>query len=150
MNSTELIGKVVCEYIKNHFPESDNSGTARYLLDCFSREQLIEIAKTILHDKQLFESIDIKLPSHYIGQCDLPADILTVQRTTYFRNADCLKPVLLIANTGDDEEQSLIGIVPIGKDQICAEPNIWVRIASEGLHITDEHRKWWEQALKGL
>ncbi len=150
MKSTELIGKVVCEYLRNRATESDDSGTARYILDCFSKEQLVEIARAVTDDSIISETIEIKLPGHYVGDCDLPPDILTSERTTYFRNCACPKPILLVANTGDDEEQSLKELFPIGSNQLCSEPHIWVKIASQGLPITDEHGKWWSQALKGL
>jgi len=94
--------------------------------------------------------VDIKIPEHYVGATDLPGNVLTAERTTYFRNCACAKPILLVANTGDDEEQSLKELVPIGSSQLCAEPRIWVNIASKALPITDEHRKWWSQSVKGL
>jgi len=46
------------------------------------------------------------LPVHFVGHLGLPPEVLTKERTTYFRNAACNKAVLLVANTGDDEEQS--------------------------------------------
>ena len=150
MKSTELIGKVVCEYLRNRATESDDSGTARYILDCFSKEQLVEIARSITADSILSETIELKLPGHYIGDCDLPSDILTSERTTYFRNCSCIKPILLVANTGDDEEQSLKELFPIGSSQLCSEPHLWVQIASQGLPITEEYMKWWTQSLRGL
>lgn len=47
-----------------------------------------------------------------------PESILTDERATFYRNAACEKSVLLIANTGDDEEQSLKELVPIGAPQL--------------------------------
>lgn len=150
MTSNGLIGQVACAYLREHSSETEDSGTARFLLDCFSRDQLVEIVRAVLSDPLMARIVEIKLPEHYIGDSDLPEHVLTGERTTYFRNCACTKPVLLVANTGDDEEQSLKDLVPIGSSQLCAEPDIWVRIASEGLPVADDHKKWWSQSVKGL
>ncbi|MBI4524596.1 MAG: DNA translocase FtsK, partial [Deltaproteobacteria bacterium] len=57
---------------------------------------------------------------------------------------------MLVANTGDDEEQSLKELVPIGAPQLQARPELWVSLAAEGLPITDQHRNWWIRGLQGL
>ncbi len=137
-------------FLRDRLTESDSLGTARYLLDCFSSEQLTAIALSILDDRILSRQIEIKLPKHFVVGDRLPPELLTTERTTYFRNCACEKPALLVANTGDDEEQSLKELVPIGSAQLQAEPGLWVEIAANGLPITDDHRKWWKQALVGL
>ena len=76
--------------------------------------------------------------------------MLTLERTTYFRNASCTKPALLLANTGDDEEQSLRELTPVGAPELQANTELWVRVASADLIITEEQRRWWVQALRGL
>jgi hypothetical protein len=68
----------------------------------------------------------------------------------FFRNADCAKPALLVANTGDDEEQSLKELEPIGRPQLYERIDLWVRVVSKGLPLPDTHKKWWEKALTGL
>ncbi len=150
MNSTELIGQVACAYLSERFSSSDETGTARYMLDCFTRVQLIEIARSVLSDPLMSTVTEIKLPVYFVGINDLPDHALTSERTTYFRNCACTKPVLLVANTGDDEEQSLKELVSIGSSHLCAEPYLWVNIAAAGLPLNDEHKKWWAQSLKGL
>ena len=70
----------------------------------------------------------------------MPEEVLTDERTTYFRNATCDKAALLVANTGDDEEQSLKELVPIGAPQLQTHPDLWVKLAAEGLPITDQHK----------
>jgi S-DNA-T family DNA segregation ATPase FtsK/SpoIIIE len=150
MTSNELIGKVTACYVRDRLSEDDNTGVARYLLDCLTAEQTAAIAKTILADGRLSQLIEIKLPLHFVGNHGLPAEVLTTERTTYFRNAACDKSVLLVANTGDDEEQSLKELVPIGAPQLQAHPELWVSLAAEGLPITDQHRNWWSRALQGL
>ena len=69
---------------------------------------------------------------------------------TRFRNTACEKSALLVANTGDDEEQSLKELVPIGAPQLQAHPALWVGLAANGLPITDQHRGWWIKAIQGL
>lgn len=150
MNSDELIGKVSAEYLRERLTEDDAGGVARYLLDCLTADQTAAIAKTILADAGLSPLVEIKLPIHFVGVHGLPVHVLTTERTTYFRNAACKKSALLVANTGDDEEQSLKELVPIGAPQLQADPALWVRLAAEGLRITDEHKGWWIKAIEGL
>lgn len=150
MNSDELIGKVAAEYLRVRLTEDDASGVARYLLDCLTADQTAAIAKTILADASLSQLVEIKLPIHFVGEHGLPATALTTERTTYWRSASCEKSALLLANTGDDEEQSLKDVVPIGAPQLQAHPSLWVGLAADGLPITDQHRGWWIKAIEGL
>ena len=107
MTSDQLIGKVIASYLRDRLTDDDSTGVARYLLDCLSADQTAAVAKTILDDVSLSTLVEIKLPIRFVGGYGLPAHILTNERTTYFRNAACSKSALLVANTGDDEEQSL-------------------------------------------
>jgi S-DNA-T family DNA segregation ATPase FtsK/SpoIIIE len=150
MTSDQLIGKVAACYLRDRLTEDDSTGVARYLLDCLTAEQTAAIAKTILEDSSLAQLVEIKLPVHFVGNHGLPPTVLTEERTTYFRNAACEKSALLVANTGDDEEQSLKELVPIGAQQLQAYPDLWVNLAAEGLPITDQHQNWWVKALQGL
>jgi S-DNA-T family DNA segregation ATPase FtsK/SpoIIIE len=150
MTSEQLIGRVVASFLRDRLADDDSTGVARYLLDCLSAEQTAEVARTILQDASLASLVEIKLPIHFVGGHGLPTDVLTSERTTYFRNAACSKGALLVANTGDDEEQSLKELVPIGAPQLYAHPELWVKWASEGLPIVEEHRHWWTKALEGL
>jgi len=150
MTSNELIGKVVASYLRDRLTEEDSTGVARYLLDCLSAEQTAAVASSILGDSALSTLVEIKLPVHFVGGHGLPAHILTTERTTYFRNAACSKSALLVANTGDDEAQSLKELVPIGAAELYAHPELWVKWAGEGLPILADHQHWWVVALKGL
>ena len=150
MNSDELIGKVAAEYLRIRLTEDDAAGVARYLLDCLTADQTAAIAKTILADAGLSHLVEIKLPIHFVGGHGLPEHVLTAERTTYFRNAACERSALLVANTGDDEEQSLKELVPIGAPQLQAHPALWVGLAADGLPITDQHKRWWTKAVEGL
>lgn len=59
-------------------------------------------------------------------------------------------PILLVASTGDDEDQSLKEFVRIGADEMKASPSLWVAAAREGLSVSEEQQKWWEKAIAGL
>ena len=150
MTSDELIGKTAACYLRDRLSKDDSAGVARYLLDCLTADQTAAVAKTILADESLAQLIDIKLPMHFVGTHGLPTEVLTTERTTYFRNAACDKSALLVANTGDDEEQSLKELVPIGETELKAHPELWVNLAGKGLPITDKHLQWWVKALQGL
>ena len=153
MNSLDIIGKVAARYISDKITEDeDDTGTARYVLDCMTAEQTAAVAREILSNKSLSQRIDIKLPKHFLENFELPSEILTTERATYYRNAECRKSALLIANIGDDEEQSLRELVPIGQPQLMAPIHtaLWVESASIGLSLSEDHLKWWRQALKGL
>ena len=58
--------------------------------------------------------------------------------------------MLIVANTGDDEEQSLKEFIRIGAPELQEQPALWVRIAGEGLNLSDVHARWWEKAITGL
>ena len=150
MNSDVLIGRVVAAFLRDRLGDSDGTGTARYLLDCFTPSQLTAIATVILADPDLDGQVEMRLPKHFLMDSDLPESVLTAERTTYWRNASFSKAILLVANTGDDEEQSLKEMVPIGSQQLQADCEVWVRISGAGLSLTDDHMKWWARALKGL
>ena len=150
MTSNELIGRIAAEYLRARLTEDDTAGVARYLLDCLTADQTAAVAKAILADITLSQLVEIKLPIHFVGDKDLPEHVLTTERTTYFRNAACEKSALLVANTGDDEEQSLKELVPIGAPQLQAHPDLWIGLASKELPLTDQHKAWWTKAVEGL
>src|SRR5580658_4259399 len=135
MKSSELIGKVAASYLRDTLVGDDSSGVARYLLDGLTAEQAAAVAKVILADASLYQLIEIKLPVHFVASYGLPPETLTTQRTTYYRNAACEKSALLVANTGDDEEQSLKELTNVGAQELQAHPELWVAIAAEGLPI---------------
>lgn len=150
MTSTELIGKVAVLYLCDKLSEEDNIGTARYLLDCLTADQTAAIAKAVLADSRLSGLIDIKLPLHFVGGYDLPESALTEYSATYFRSASCQKAAYLLANVGDDQQQSLKELIPIGADQLRDHPDLWIKAASIGLPLNEQHKTWWTKALQGL
>jgi DNA segregation ATPase FtsK/SpoIIIE, S-DNA-T family len=150
VTTDELIGSVAASYLQDHMSSEDGSGVARYLLDCLTADQTAAIAKAILADVSLSRLVEIKLPVHFVGNYGLPDEVLTTARTTYFRNAACEKAALLVANTGDDEEQSLKDLMPIGAPELLAQPELWVSIAGDGLPVVDQHKQWWVKAIQAL
>ena len=151
MTTDELIGQVGARYLRMRLDEADGSeDTARYLIDRLSEGQTAAIAKAVLADSTLIEQIEIKLPSHFMRGQRVPDLILTEERATYYRNAQCGKAALLLATTGDDEAQSLNHLTPIGIAELMDKPKRWVDVASTELNLSEGDRKWWEKALKGL
>ena len=151
MTIDELIGQVGARYLRFKLDETDDSeDTARYLIDRLSEGQTAAIAKAVLADSTLIEQIEIKLPIHFMQGQGLPDLILTEERATYYRNAQCSKAARLLATTGDDEAQSLNHLTPIGIAELMDIPELWVDVASTKANLSEGDRKWWEKALKGL
>src|SRR5260370_640066 len=94
--------------------------------------------------------VTLKLPAHFVAGHGLPDDVLPSFPATYFRNATLEKPVLLVANASDDEEQSLKEFIRIGAPELQDHPALWLRIAGDGLNLSDVHARWWEKAIAGL
>jgi len=124
--------------------------TARYLLDCLTADEIAAIADAILCDPELSSKVEMKFPRHFLSEFSLPESILTTERSTYFRNYDCPKEILLIATTGDDEQQSLKDIAPIGSVQLMSHPKIWVQYLGNTIGLEKKFQEWWIQALTGL
>ncbi|MDQ8203345.1 FtsK/SpoIIIE domain-containing protein [Pelagicoccus sp. SDUM812003] len=149
MSPKEILGKVAASYLRDNFDDSEE-GTARFLLDCLTAEQTAAVAKAVLGNPELSPKVEIKLPKHFLENLGLPEEVLTKERTTYYRNAACSKPALLVANVGDDEQQSLKELVPIGQPQLQNHPETWVKVAAANSHLSEDHMIWWERSLKGL
>src|ERR1700739_448265 len=116
MNSSSLIGSVAALYLREKSSQAgeDSVGTARFNLDCLTAPQMAAVALAIISDPYLSSRVEMKLPRYFLREQSLPDEILTDQRATHFRHAETEKPIVLLANTGDDEEQSLKDVVPIG------------------------------------
>ncbi|SEP61936.1 DNA segregation ATPase FtsK/SpoIIIE, S-DNA-T family [Virgibacillus subterraneus] len=151
MNEIDLIGKVATEYIRANLNiDGDSEGIARFLLDRLTGKQVARICEIILKDVELSSYIEIKVPSKLVEEYDLPESITTDEKTTYWRNAFIDKPAIILANTNDDQGQSLRDITTIGAKDLKGSPEFWVNIASTGLALTEEQRKYWGQAINGL
>ena len=84
-----------------------------------------------------------------VGQ-GLPRTALTSERATLHRHAEFAKPVLLLANTGDDEEQSLSLVTPISALQLTSDARLWIEAAGGQFSLPPEQQRWWEKALAGV
>jgi S-DNA-T family DNA segregation ATPase FtsK/SpoIIIE len=153
MVASDLIGEVAASYLRAELA-SDRAGaqdgTSRYIIDCLTPEQIVAIAKAVLRDEDLSQNIDLKLPRKLTDGYGLPDSVLTDRPATYFRNASCEKPVRVVANIGDDEQQSLKEFISIGATELQDRSDLWVEVGSKGLGLLAEHAKWWEKALLGL
>ena len=152
MNEIELIGRVATEFLKQHLMADGNSddGVARFLLDRLTGEQVARVCQNILNDPYLNSRVEIKVPRKLVSGFDLPEHILTNEKTTFWRNASCDKEAIILANTNDDQGQSLRDITSIGARDLKSAPELWVKVASKELPITDDSKKYWQQALRGL
>jgi DNA segregation ATPase FtsK/SpoIIIE, S-DNA-T family len=150
MDHNELIGGVAAAYFTWRLNDFDTSSTARYLLDSLTADQTAAIAKSILANSTLEPQIEMKFPAQWLKEFDLPDQCLTEERATYYRNAFCAKPVLLIATPGDDERQSLADLIIIDSNQLRSHVHLWVEVAAGQLPLTEQHRRWWQAALTGL
>jgi len=151
MNQLELIGQVATEYLRRQLQNGESEdGVARFLLDRLTGDQVSYICKTISQDMLLSSILDIKVPRKLVDGSGLPDNMVTDEKTTYWRNASCDKPAILLANTNDDQGQSLRDITRVGAGDLKSQPDIWVQVASKDLPLSDEQKKYWQQALKGL
>lgn len=150
MNPVELIGDVFARYLDANVEMDSEEGTARFMVDHLSPQQTVAIAKAILGHSNLKDSVDLKLNREFVGDSSLPENVLTRAPATFYRNCICELPVLVVASTGEDEEQSLKEFIRIGADELKACPDLWVAAACTGLSVTEEHKKWWEKAIAGL
>jgi len=150
MNGAELIGMVAALYLREQLSTNDREGIARFIIDNLSAEQTAAGVRAIMSDSFLSAAIDVKMPARFLEGQRLPDSVLTEQRATYFRNAECHKMALLLANTGDDEKQSLKELVPIGASELQERSELWIQVVTIGLSLPEEHKKWWEKALHGL
>lgn len=151
MNEIDLIGRVATEYLRSNLNiDNDSDGLARFLLDRLTGKQVARICKEILADVELSSYIEIKVPEKLVEGFDLPYEITTNQPTTYWRHVSIERPAILLANTIDNQGQSLKDITTIGTRDLKSNPELWVNIASSGLALTEEQKKYWKQALNGL
>jgi S-DNA-T family DNA segregation ATPase FtsK/SpoIIIE len=147
----DLIGAAGAASIRQRLTTlADAEGVARYLLDRLTGEQVAAITRALLEDLATDAQLKIALPRTLIGNFDLPAHVVTDERTVAIRHADCDRPALLIANTDDDQGASLGDVTLIGAKQLTEDPEPWVDAAAAGLGLPDSQIGAWKAALKGL
>tara|TARA_R110002049_G_scaffold285698_4_gene467040 strand:- start:187953 stop:193214 length:5262 start_codon:yes stop_codon:yes gene_type:complete len=150
MNPVELIGDVFVRYLDTNVERENDEGTARLMIDHLSPHQTIAIAEAVLNHPDWKSAVDLKLNQDFIGESNLPSEVLTSNSVTFFRNRHCDRPVLLVASTGDEEDQSLKEFIRIGLDELTGSPQLWVAAACQGISVSEEHQRWWEKAIAGL
>lgn len=151
MSELELIAKVGADYLEKKLGTLvDEESTARFLLDSLTGQQVAALCREILSRPRLSKICQIRVPRKLIENQELPENILTDEKTTYWRHAPCEKPVLILANTDDEQGQSLRDILPIGSTELISETELWVERAAEDASLTADQKKWWSKALRGL
>jgi S-DNA-T family DNA segregation ATPase FtsK/SpoIIIE len=147
----DLIGATAADVIAERVKSDEVAdGTARFLLDRLTSAQVGAICRAVLSHPELGDRCRLRIPRLVGEAADLPAETLTDERTTYWRNQECDRPLLVLANTDDDQGQSLKDVTAIGSEELLAEPELWVARASVGLSLSPTHQRWWAQALRGL
>ena len=154
MTPTQFVGEITADFLSDEIRATDesqrNGTTARYIIDCLHREQVAAIAHAIRKRPELAAQFAVKLPEHLLHGQGLPSEYLTRERATYYRHSAIDKPALLVANTGDDEEQSLRELLPVGDRQLRDRPHLWVGLASRDLPIGAQDTKVWKKALEAF
>ena len=152
MNVSELVGAIAAAILREELSgDADEAaqGTSRFLLD-FSADHTAAIARAVLADPYLHPKIEIKLPASYVRSHSLPEQVLTEYPATYFRNATCPKDAFLLAGGEHSEEASFNEIARLSPAELLDRIDLWTQTVSDGLHLSNEHRQWWERALTGL
>lgn len=151
MRELELIAKVGAGYLEKCIgPSLDRGSTARFLLDSLPGQQVAALCLEILSRPALSSICQIRVPRKLVENQNLPDEILTDEKTTFWRHAPCDKPVLILANTDDEQGQSLRDISPVGSTELIAETELWVEWGSIATSLVPEQKKWWAKALRGL
>jgi S-DNA-T family DNA segregation ATPase FtsK/SpoIIIE len=154
MTTSEIVGEVGRIYLGRALglvaSSDDAEGTARFILDRLTVEQAGAIARALLADEDLSQKFEIKLPASLMAGEGLPDSALTHERATLHRHAECSKPALLLANTGDDEEQSLGLVTPVGALQLLSDAALWIEAAGGVSSLGVDQQRWWQKALTGV
>ncbi|MGU3420732.1 FtsK/SpoIIIE domain-containing protein [Methylobacterium sp. D54C] len=152
MTVLELLGRVAVLYLREQLPAGSDvdNGIARYTLDCLGAEVTTAVGLAVLADPFLATRVEVKLPASLVVGAALPPEAITTLPATHFRNATCAKSAFLLANVGDEEQQSLQEAARVGSAELLDRPDLWVRAASDGIGLSDTDARWWEKALAGL
>ncbi|SDD08328.1 DNA segregation ATPase FtsK/SpoIIIE, S-DNA-T family [Bradyrhizobium brasilense] len=151
MTGLEILGAVGAASIRDRIKAlTDGEGTARFMLDQLTGEQVAAIVKAVLSDKDTSAKIAIRIPRTLVRDLGVPSDVLTDERTVRLRHAEWDVPALLLANTDDDQGASLQDVTLLGAKQLTEEPQLWVQAASVDLGLQDDNKSVWEAALRGL
>lgn len=151
MEAKELIGLVATKYIRKKLEDNSNEkGTSRFILVGLSDSHIVQICKSILNEYDLSQAIDIKIPRDSVNGIELPENVLTDNRSTFWRHQHIEKRAILLVNTADDQDQSLREIQTIGTRELKSQTKIWADIVAKFLSLTGTQEKHIEKAIKGL
>lgn len=151
MNAFELLGSVGAASLRERLANaSEADGTARFMLDRLTGQQVAAVVMALLKDAQTADKVKIAVPRNLVEGLGLPDSVITDERTVALRHAPCDRPALLLANTDDDQGASLQDVTLLGAKQLTEEPRLWVDAASAGLGLPAEQIAIWEAALRGL
>lgn len=152
-SAIDLIAKIATKLIRNsldHSSDTEGQGVARFLLDRLNGQQVATICQTILDTPDLANHVEIKVPIFLVKDYNLPEGITTSEKIVFWRNAPCNKSVLVLANTHDDQDQSLQDISRIGANELKAEKDLWIDVLRDKLILNDDSIKIWKTAIKSL
>jgi DNA segregation ATPase FtsK/SpoIIIE, S-DNA-T family len=151
MEAITLIGQVAANFIKSSIDQEDTGeGVARFLLNRLTDRQVAEICRTVHQDPHLGALVKIQVPRDFVDGFGLPAELLTDERTVHLRHTPCDRSALLLANTSDDQTQSLADITAIGAQELKGQVDPWVEIATQDLQLPTTQVTYWRKALRGL
>lgn len=151
MKPVQLIGAAGATSIQKRLSAlTSEDGVARYLLDRLTGEQVAAIASALLATSGVEGQLKIAIPRGLVDGRGLPDTVITDDRTVAVRNAECEKPALLMANTDDDQGESLQDVTLIGAKQLTEDVAPWVEAASGGLGLPEGQLAAWHAALAGL
>ncbi|MDZ4867978.1 MAG: DNA translocase FtsK [Alphaproteobacteria bacterium] len=150
MTAIDLIGSAGAACLHSRLENtSPEDGVARFMLHCLTGPHVAAIVRAVL---KLPNAVDIQIavPRDLVAGENLPDEVITDFRTVALRNAPCVKPALLLANTDDDQGASLELVAAIGAKQLTEDPDYWINAASQGLGLSPEQLNIWKSALRGL
>ena len=151
MKPADLIGAAGATSIQQRLSAlTPEDGVARYLLDRLMGEQVAAITAALLATAGVEAQLKIAIPRALVDGHGLPDAVVTDDRTVAVRNAECEKPALLMANTDDDQGESLQDVTLIGAKQLTEDVAPWVEAASAGLGLPEGQLAAWRAALAGL
>ncbi len=151
MTPRELIGRVGAGYLRCELAGGDVDSVARYVVDGLGIEQTAAVARAVLADGWLAERVAIRFPLDVFAAEGLPAETLTDQAATVFRDADCDRAAYLVTSVGENGEgQSLQDLSPLGSAELLERMRGWVDAVDDGIGLDEESKIVFERALNGL
>lgn len=151
MNGQQLLGAVASASLRRRIEQvAPEDGTARFVLDRLTGAQAASIVRALLESADTEEKFRIFMPRALVAGEDLPESVITDDSTVHHRHAPCDRPALLLANTADDQGDSLGMIALVGAKQLADESELWATIAAQNIGLPEDQVPVWIAALQGL